>query len=283
MRKKKFAYRSRAGNILLFILLFLIGCFMTLPLVYSIVNAFKPMEEFFVFPPKFYVVNPTTENFVDLFSLTSNLWVPFSRYIFNSLFVSITATFGNLLLAVNAAYVLAKHTFRGKSIVWGIIIVAIMFSTKIMMIPQYLIYSKIGIIDTHWVIILPALGMTIGVFLLKQFMENVPNAILESARIDGAGEFRICWKIVVPAVKPAMITLLIFVFQAVWTNTGSNLLYSEELKVLPTILMQIGTSGMARAGTTAAASLLLLIPPVVFFVIAQSQIIETMTNSGIKE
>ncbi len=283
MRKKKYANRSRAGNILLFIVLFFVGCFMTLPLIYSIVNAFKPMEEFFVFPPKFYVVNPTTENFVDLFSLTSNLWVPFSRYIFNSVFVSVVATFGNLLLAVNAAYVLAKHSFRGKSIVWGIIIVAIMFSSKIMTIPQYLIYSKIGIIDTYWVIILPALGMTIGVFLLKQFMENVPNAILESARIDGAGEFRICWKIVAPAVKPAMITLLIFVFQSVWTNTGSNLIYSEEIKVLPTILMQIGSSGMARAGTTAAASLLLLIPPVVFFVIAQGQIIETMTNSGIKE
>ncbi|MHB8964046.1 MAG: carbohydrate ABC transporter permease, partial [Saccharofermentanales bacterium] len=154
---------------------------------------------------------------------------------------------------------------------------------KIMNIPQYLVFSGIGIIDTFWVLILPALGMTLGVFLLKQFMEGVPDAIIESGRIDGANEFAICWRIVIPSVKPAVITLLIFVFQNIWNNTGSNMIYTESIKVLPTVLLQIGASGIARAGTSAAASLLLMIPSVLIFIIAQSKVIETMSSSGIKE
>lgn len=256
---------------------------MALPLVYSTVNAFKPMEEFFVFPPKFYVVNPTGNNFAQLFSLTSNLWVPFTRYLFNSIAVTVVATTGNLFCSANAAFVLAKHRFRGKHIIWSVIIISIMFSTKIMSIPQYLVFASVGLIDTFWVLILPALGMTLGVFLLKQFIEGVPDAILESGRIDGANEFAICWKIIIPSVKPAVITLLIFVFQNVWNNTGSNMIYTESIKVLPTVLLQIGSSGMARAGTSAAAALILLIPSVLVFVVAQSKVIETMSSSGIKE
>ena len=282
-RKAKSLVRSPAGNVFLFAVLAVMGAFMALPLVYAVVSAFKPLEEFFVFPPRFYVVNPTGDNFTQLFTLTSNLWVPFSRYVFNSLFVSLVATGGNLLFSSSAAYVLAKHKFPGKAALWSVIIVSLMFTAKIMNIPQYLVFAQLHLIDTYWVIILPAFGMTIGVFLMKQFMEGIHDAILESARIDGAGEMRICWRIVMPSVKPAWITLIIFVFQGVWSNTGGNMIYTEAGKVLPTVLTQISATGMVRAGVGAAAALILLSPPIVVFVIAQSNVIETMATSGVKE
>ena len=265
------------------ILLLVLGFFMVIPLVFSVVNAFKPLEEFFIFPPKFYVVNPTLENFRNLFALTSNLWVPFSRYIFNSVFVSAAATAGHLLVASTAAYVLSKHEFKGKKTLNSIIMVALMFSSTVMAIPQYLIAANLGFINTYLALIVPVLGAPLGVFLMRQYMEGVPQSVLESARLEGAGEFRICWRIVMPSIKPAWITVIIFTFQGVWNNTGGNMIYSEQLKVLPTVLTQISASGMTRAGVGAAASLFLMIPPILVFVITQSQVVETMASSGIKE
>ena len=276
------AYRSFGGNLVMFSLLAIMGAFMVLPLVYAVISAFKPLEEFFIFPPKFYVINPTTDNFTQLFAVTANLWMPFTRYLFNSILICLISTAGNLFFSSMAAYVLAKHEFKGKAVVWSIIITSLLFTSRIMSIPQYLVFAGLNLIDTIWVIVLPSIGMTLGVFLMKQFMEGIPSAILESARIDGAGEFRICWQIVMPSVKPAWITMIIFVFQNVWNSTGGNMIYTESQKVLPTILTQISSSGMVRAGVGSAAALILLIPPVLVFVFAQSRIMETMASSGVK-
>lgn len=256
---------------------------MVVPLVFSIVNAFKPLEEFFIFPPKFYVVNPTLNNFRDLFALTSNLWVPFSRYVFNSVFVSVVATTGHLLVSSMAAYVLSKHEFKGKKMLNNVIVVAMMFSSTVMAIPQYLIAANLGFIDTYLALIMPILGAPLGVFLMRQYMEGVPHSVIESARLDGAGEMRICWRIIMPSVKPAWITVIIFTFQNIWNSSGGNLIYSEQIKVLPTVLSQISSSGMTRAGVGAAVSLFLMIPPILVFIITQSQVVETMASSGIKE
>ncbi len=276
------AYRSFGGSFVMFTLLAIMGAFMALPLIYAIISAFKPLEEFFIFPPRFYVINPTTDNFIQLFGVTANLWMPFTRYLFNSILICLISTVCNLFFSSMAAFVLAKHEFKGKTIVWSIIIVSLLFTSRVMSIPQYLVFAGLGIIDTIWVIVLPSIGMTLGVFLMKQFMEGIPSAILESARIDGAGEFRICWQVVMPSVKPAWITMIIFVFQNVWNSTGGNMIYTESQKVLPTILTQISSSGMVRAGVGSAAALILLIPPVLVFVLAQSRIMETMASSGVK-
>lgn len=281
--KKQRFNRGLAGSIFFFLVLVVLGAFMVLPLVFSVVNAFKPLEEFFIFPPKFYVVNPTLDNFRDLFALTSNLWVPFSRYVFNSAFVSVTATIGHLLVSSMAAYVLSKHEFKGKKALNSVIVVAMMFSSTVMAIPQYLIAANLGFIDTYLALITPILGAPLGVFLMRQYMEGVPHSIIESARLDGAGEMRICWRIIMPSIKPAWITVIIFTFQNIWNSSGGNLIYSEQIKVLPTVLSQISSSGMTRAGVGAAVSLFLMIPPILVFVITQSQVVETMASSGIKE
>lgn len=274
--------RSTGANIVITLILGIIGIFMALPLVYAVVNAFKPLEEFYIYPPKFYVMHPTMDNFGDLFKLSTNQWVPFLRYVFNSVFVSVIATLLHIFVAATAAYVLSKHEFRGKAVLNIIIVLSLLFSSKVISIPQYIIMSGIQFVDTPYALIAPVVASSLGVFLLKQFVDMFPNEIIESSRIDGASEMRICWSIVMPMVKPAVITVAIFAFQNIWNNSGQGLIYSEANKVLPMFLQQIAASNISRAGVGAASTFLLLIPPILLFMIFQSKIIETMSASGIK-
>lgn len=275
--------RSIGGDLVFILFLSGIGIFMVLPLLYSVLNAFKPIDEFYIFPPRFFIVNPTINNFLDLFDLATNMWVPFSRYLFNSVFVTSFTVFAYIIIASTCAYPLAKHEFIGKKAVNAFIVTAMMFTSTVMGIPQYILMSKAGFIDTYLVIIVPALGGTMGVFLMRQFMMDFPMSIIESARIEGAGELRIFWRIVMPGQKPAWITLMIFTFQGVWGASASNMVFSESIKVLPQMLSQIASGGIARAGVAAAAGMILLVPNILFFIFAQSNILETMSSSGIKE
>ncbi len=282
MRSKKVS-RSKGGDFMIILMLVLVGAFMALPLVYSVVNAFKPLEEIFIFPPRFFVINPTTQNFKTLFILTSNLWVPFSRYIFNSVFVSATVVFFHIVFASMAAYPLAKGHFPGRDKIFSLIQLTLLFSGGAMAIPQYIVMAKLGMINTYWAVILPPIAGSMGLFLMRQFMVSLHDSMLEAARIDGAGEVRIYWQIVMPLMRPAWLTLLIFAFQGIWNSTGGNFLYSEQLKLLPSALSQIQAGGIARQGVGAAASFILMIPPIITFVVTQSNVIETMSYAGIKE
>lgn len=282
-RRSKRVSRSTGGNILVFLMLILLGGFMILPVVYTLVQAFKPMEELFIFPPRFTVSNPTVKNFKLIWSLIDNLWVPFSRYLFNSVFVSAVGTAGNVIIASMAAYPLAKNEFPGKKILFKIVTVALLFSGGVLGLAQYIIMAKLHMINTYWALILPSVATPMGLFLMKQFMEGISTSLLEAARIDGMNEFQIYWSIVMPNVKPAWLTMIIFAFQGMWGMTGGNFIYTENLKLLPTALAQIQSGGIARAGVSAAANLLMFIPPVLMFLITQSSIMETMAHAGIKE
>ena len=282
-RKKRDLNRSKGGNVLVFLLLAILGAFMALPIVYSIVQAFKPMEEIFIFPPRFTVQNPTGKNFKLIGQLAGSLWVPFSRYLFNSIFVSFTGTFGNVLISSMAAYPLAKHDFPGKKMLFRLVTISLLFTGGVIELPRYIVMAKLHIINTYWALILPTIASSMGLFLMKQFMEQINNSLLEAARIDGMNEFQIFLKIVMPLVKPAWLTQIIFAFQGVWSMTGGNYIYKENLKLFPTALAQIQSGGIARAGVAAAASLVMLIPPVIMFLITQSSIMETMAHAGIKE
>lgn len=256
---------------------------MLLPVLYTVVQAFKPMEELFIFPPRFTVENPTLKNFKLIGQLADNLWVPFSRYTFNSVFVSAAGTAGNVIIASMAAYPLAKNDFPGKKFLFKIVTVALLFSGGVLGLAQYIIMAKLHMINTYWALILPSVATPMGLFLMKQFMEGISTSLLEAARIDGMNEFRIYWSIVMPNVKPAWLTMIIFAFQGMWSMTGGNFIYKEELKMLPTALAQIQSGGIARAGVAAAANLLMFIPPVIMFLVTQSSIMETMAHAGIKE
>jgi ABC-type glycerol-3-phosphate transport system permease component len=241
------------------------------------------MEEFFVFPPRFYAVNPTIDNFLDLFDIASNQRVPLLRYIANTAGITTVGTLLMILIDLMGAYVLAKHQFPGKQFLNRIVVVALLYSGNVLAVPRYLIIAKLGWLDTWMAILAPVLASTMNIFLLRQFMITVSNAMLESARIDGAGEMRICFSIVAPAVRPALITVVIFSFQTLWNTNGNGLIFTEADKLLPTMISQITSSGLARAGAGAAGALLMVIPPLLVFVLFQRMIIETMASSGIKE
>ena len=283
LKKTRRVNRSQGGNILVFLMLLILGGFMLLPVVYTVVQAFKPMEELFLFPPRFTVSNPTVKNFKLIGQLVDNLWVPFSRYTFNSVFVSVAGTAGNVIIASMAAYPLAKNDIPGKKVLFKIVTVALLFSGGVLSLAQYIIMAKLHMINTYWALILPSVATPMGLFLMKQFMEGISTSLLEAARIDGMNEFQIYWSIVMPNVKPAWLTMIIFAFQGMWSMTGGNFIYKEELKMLPTALAQIQSGGIARAGVAAAANLLMFIPPVIMFLITQSSIMETMAHAGIKE
>lgn len=285
MRKKlrKTPNRSKAGNIFIYFMLILFGAFFAYPLVYAINNAFKPLNEIFLFPPKLFVQQPTMNNFKDLFVLMSKSWVPFSRYIFNTVFITLAGTAGHIIVASMGAYVLAKYRFPGSKAFFSLVITTLMFSGYVTQIPNYLVMSKLHWVDTYFSVIIPAFAMPMGFFLLKQFMDTIPDTLIEAAKIDGAKEGRIFVTIVLPMIKPAWLTVMVFSVQNLWNNRASNFIYSEELKTLPYALGQIINGGVSRVGIGAAVTLFVMVVPLVIFVMAQSNIIETMATSGIKD
>lgn len=282
IKTKKRMSRSVGGDIALFLMLCLFGAFSAYPLLYTIFAAFKPLNELFIYPPKLFVMNPTFDNFIDLTIVMSDSWVPFSRYFFNTIFITLMGTAGHVIIASMAAYPLAKHRFPGSKIIFGMVVYSLMFAAQVTATPKYIIFSLIGLVDTQWAIIVPAFAYSLGLYLMKQFMQDIPNDFIESAKLDGASEFQIYWKIVMPLVKPAWLTLIILLFQQLWNNDGGTFIYSEQLKPLSYSLHQIVNTGVARTGTSAAVMLIMMIVPVSVFVLSQSQIIETMAHSGMK-
>ncbi|MCD8095825.1 MAG: carbohydrate ABC transporter permease [Ruminococcus sp.] len=281
--KKKKINGSVGGDVCIFIFLVLLGIFMVFPIYYSVVQSLKPTEELFVFPPKLYVLNPTTKNYSDLFKVAAEYTVPLSRYIFNSLFTTIVICVCNVFVTCMAAFVLSKCKFPGVKVINRIIVIALLFQSQATWIMQFLVYSTLHIIDTYWVLILPYIATAMNLYLMRQSMSTINDSMIEAAKVDGAGLFRICWTIVVPNSKPAIMTIIIFAFQQAWNINGGSVIYSEEYKTLPTIVQQISLAGLARQGVTFASAVLLLIPPLVVFFIAQGNVMETMANSGMKD
>lgn len=274
--------RGIADNILSILFLLILGAFMALPLLYVILNAFKPLEELLLFPPRFFVSHPTTQNFTDLFSLMNETWVPFSRYVANTLFITAVTTFFHIAFSSMAAYALAKHTFFGSKLLFKIVVMALMFNGVVTAVPNYLLLADLHWIDTSLAVIVPAIQAPLGLYLMKQFMDPIPDSILESARMDGAREFRVMWSIIMPQVKPAWLTLIILQIQSLW-GMSSTYLISEQNKTMAMAMQQIVGGGIARMGAASAVGLVMMIVPIVTFILSQSQVLETMSTSGMKE
>lgn len=276
--------RSKWGNFFYFFFLILFGLFSVLPIIYTICTSLKPLEEILIFPPRFFVTRPTFENYSALPKLLSNLSVPLSRYVFNSVFVSVATTVLHIFIAGMAAFVFAKVKFKGGKTLFLIVQFALLYNTYTLAIPQYVIFSKLNIIDTYLVYILPYLPSALGVFLMKQFIDSsIPDALLEAGKIDGAGLFRIFRQIAFPIMKPAWLTLALFAFRDIWNMQPGGTIFSEELKMLPNVMSTISQGGIARSGSAMAATVILLIPPVVVYLISQGSVMETMGSAGIKE
>lgn len=275
--------RSRAGNAFAFLGLILMGLFTVLPLIYSVVTSFKPLEELMIFPPRFFVIRPTFQNYTELPNIISSLSVPLSRYVFNSVFVSVLTTFLHIIVASMAAFVLSKGKFRGLKLIFWFVQFSLLYTAYTLEIPRYLIYSKLSMVDTYWIYILPYIPSTMGVFLIKQYMDgSVPDALIEAAYIDGANDLHIFWRIIMPIAKPAWMTLCLFAFRDLWSMQPAGTIFTEELKMLPNVMSTIISGGIARSGSAMAATVLLMIPPIIVYLVSQSNVMETMSSAGIK-
>ena len=281
--KRRKPNRSVVGDIFLYLFLLFIAFVMAFPIIYAVSSALKPLDELFKFPPKVFPQNPTLDNFSDLFVTMGKSWVTFSRYLFNTVFITAVGTIGHLIIASMAAFVLAKYDFPGNKTFFKTVTVAMMFTGYVTQIPNYLILNKLGWIDTYWAIIIPAFASPMGLFLMKQFMEGLPTSLIEAAKIDGAGEWKVFANIVMPNVKPAWMTLIIFSVQALCNNKASTYIYSEERKTLVYALQQIQSGGIARTGQGAAVLVVVMIVPIIIFILSESQILETMASSGLKD
>ena len=276
--------RSVGGDTGITVILIIFGAFLFIPMYYTVLQSFKPYDELFLFPPRFYVKSPTLKNYTDLFRLMGTSWVPFSRYIFNTVLISVVGTLGNLVLSSLAAYVLSKMKFPGREFFFQTIVLSLMFSSTVTGIANFMVMAWLKWIETYWAIIVPTFASTLGLYLMKQFMEsNVSDAVLESARIDGASEFRTFIQIAMPMVKPAWLTLIVFSFQGLWQSGSSIYIHSEQLKTFNYAISQVLNGGILRSGASAASTVIMMIVPIIVFVVSQSNIIETMGSSGMKD
>lgn len=276
--------RSAGGDAGITFFLTIFGVFMFLPMYYAVVQSLKPLDELWVFPPRFYVVNPTFSNFGDMFTAMSTSWVPFSRYIFNTVFISVVGTFGNLVFGSLAAYAISKIKFPGRTFMFRMVKLSLMFHVTVASIVNFMTMSSLGLIDSYWPLVLSAWGATLGMFLMKQFMEgSISDAVLESARLDGSSEFRTYWTIAMPMVKPAWLTLIVYSFKDLWNQGSSVYIMSEQFKTFNYAVQQVVSGGVSRAGVGMASAVVMMIVPVAVFIFSQSRVVETMASSGMKD
>ncbi len=276
--------RSKAGNVMYFAILFLAGAFTILPLIYCIITSFKPLDELLIFPPRFFVQRPTLNNYLALPSLLSKIKIPISRYFFNSLFVAIAGTVLHIIVASLAAFGFSKSKVKGRTALFWVVQIMLLYNSITLAIPRYFIYTKLHMIDTYWVYILPAIPSATGCFLMKQYMDvSVPDVLMEAAKIDGASVRKIYASVIMPILKPAWMTMLLLSFQEMWTIIPQGTIFSEQLKTLPQVMSSISAGGIARSGSAMAVTVLLMIPPIIVFLFSQSNVMETMSTSGIKE
>ncbi|MBP3578318.1 MAG: carbohydrate ABC transporter permease [Lachnospiraceae bacterium] len=275
------------GQIKLYLFVVPLALITGLPIVYIIFHAFKPMEELFAFPPKFITTNPTLDNFRQLFKASRAAGIPLSKYLFNSVLITVSVVFSSMILSSAAAYAMSKLKFKGRDLVFNINQLALMFVPVAVMIPRYLVVEFLGLTDTYWSQILPLIPLPVSVFLLKQFVDTVPDSLIEAAYMDGATELHVYFKIIIPMIKPALATAAILVFQQVWSNLeASNYYISDEgLKSLVFYMNTLASANgnsVAGQGVQAAASLLMFLPNLILFCFLQNKVMNTMAHSGIK-
>lgn len=274
-----------AGQIKFYLILLPLAIFMIIPVVFVINQAFKPLGELFAFPPTIIAKNPTLDNFKDLFALSGNTGVPMSRYLLNSLVVTVLTVIMNLLITISAAYAFSKKKFKGNKALFGLNQLALMFVPTAVAVPRYIVIVRSGLINTWWAHILPLVAVPVGLFLVKQFVDQIPDALIEAAVMDGAKDFTIIMKVIIPLTKPALATAVVLTFQQVWgaVEASNNFITDDSMRTLAFYLNSIATNNtIAAQGMVAAASVILFVPTLVIFICMQSQVMNTMSHSGIK-
>lgn len=278
--------RNSLSHIKFYLILLPFVIFAVFPIIFIFSQAFKPLEELFLFPPRFFVQNPTFDNFKMLMEVSQQSSVPMSRYLLNSVVITIIVMTFSVAFSSMAGYILSKHKFKGQKFVFEANQIALMFIPIAVTIPRYLVVAKLGLIDTYWSAILPLIAVPVGLFLLKQFIDQIPDEVIEGAKMDGASSFTIYRKIIVPLTIPAMATVAILSFQTVWNSVEASTLYinNESLKTfayyMSTLSTTTGANVVAGQGISAASSLIMFLPNLIIFVILQNKVMDTVSNAG---
>lgn len=278
--------RFEVGQLKLIIIVLPLAVFMLLPIIFIIGHAFKPIDELFAFPPRFFVTRPTLDNFRGLMKASQTSGIPLSRYVFNSIIVTLSDVMLSIVLSTSAGFALSKMKFKGKDTLLEINNMALMFVPVAVMIPRYLVINSLGMTNNYLAHVLPLVAMPVSLFLVKQFIDQIPDALIDAAYMDGAGDFTVYWKIIFPLVRPAVATSAILAFQQVWVNVETSNLYMNEdgLRTLAFYMNTLTNANntVAGQGIAAAATLIMFVPNLVMFIICQNSIMNTMAHSGIK-
>jgi ABC-type glycerol-3-phosphate transport system permease component len=276
--------RITIKKILLYVFMIALVLFTAAPIIFVTSTAFKPLDELFLYPPRFFVMHPTFKNFSDLLIATDSSLVPFTRYLFNSVFTTVAIVFFSVVISSMGAFIISKYKLPGMAFIFAVVISALMFPPQVTSIPTYFVISNMGILNTYWALILPKLAVPYNFFLVKQFMDQIPDQTLEAAKVDGANEWTMFWKIVMPFVKPAWMTVVIFSFIGNWNDFSSPLIYttSEAMKTLPLAMLGVSNGTVGRMGAAAAGAFVTVAPSILLFIILQRQVMDTMAHSGIK-
>lgn len=277
--------RFSAGQVKFYAILLPLAIFMIIPVVFVINQAFKPLGELFAFPPTILAKNPTADNFKDLFALSGNTGVPMSRYLLNSLLITVLTVLLNLVITISAAYTFSKKKFKGNKALFGLNQLALMFVPTAVAVPRYIVIVRMGLVNSWWAHILPLVAMPVGLFLVKQFVDQIPDALIEAAIMDGAKDFTIIRKVIIPLTRPALATSVVLTFQQVWgaVEASNNFITDDSMRTLAFYLNSIATNNtVAAQGMVAAASVILFLPTLMIFICMQSQVMNTMSHSGIK-
>lgn len=253
---------------------------MLLPLIWLVSTAFKsPTEDIFQFPPQFLPAQPTWQNFVEVWHTN-----PFGRYLFNSTLVAALTVSLNLLFCALAAYPLARLSFRGRNLIFPLIVSTILIPFQIVMIPLYILTVQLGLRNTYLGLIFPAIASAFGIFLLRQAFQGVPKELEEAARMDGCSELGIWWFVMLPAIRPALVTLAIFVFIGSWSDFLWPLIILDrpEYYTLPLGVAKLAGAFSLDWRLIAAGSVISITPILLFFIVMQRYIVPTESGSGVK-
>lgn len=278
--------RFDKSQIKIYIIILPLVIFMLFPIIFIVSHAFKPMDELFAYPPRFFVSRPTLDNFSKLMKSAGASAIPMSRYVFNTIIVTASVVFGSVFLSTLAGFALSKLKFKLKYAILELNNAALMFVQVAVMIPRYITVDAIGIKDSYLALILPLISMPVCLFLIKQFIDQVPDALIEAAYIDGASDFKVYLKIILPMIRPAIATGAMLAFQTAWGDMASSIYYvsHEGLRTLPFYMNTLTNtnSSIAGQGVAAAAALIMFVPNLVLFIILQRNVMNTMAHSGIK-
>lgn len=279
-RAPRWSRSATLKTVIIYFILSAIALAMLLPLLWLISTAFKaPTENIFEFPPRFLPQSPTVQNFVQVWQTN-----PFGRYLFNSTLVALLTVMLNLLLCSLAAYPLARLNFKGRSALFTLIVATILIPFQIVMIPLYILTVQLGLRNSYLGLIFPAIASAFGIFLLRQAFQGVPKELEEAARIDGCSDLGIWWHVMLPAVRPALVTLAIFVFIGSWSDFLWPLLILDqpEYYTLPLGVAKLAGAFSLDWRLIAAGSVISIAPILLFFLAMQRYIVPTDTGSGVK-